>query len=49
MPLVPTLWRQRQAVFHEFKTSLDYRASFRASGTYTEKPYLKKKKSNNKT
>lgn len=42
MPLVPTLWRQRQAVFHEFKTSLDYRASFGASGRYTEKPYLKK-------
>jgi hypothetical protein len=41
-PLFPILWRQRQAVLHEFKTSPDYRANSRTVVVDIENPYLEK-------
>ena len=41
MPLIPALGRQKQEALYEFKASLAYRVSSRASGT-KGRPCLKK-------
>ena len=44
MPLIPALWRQKQADLCEFEASLVYRMSSRTGSKATKKPYLKKEK-----
>lgn len=41
MPLIPALWRQRQAEFCEFKPSLVYNVSFRIAKATQGNPVLK--------
>jgi hypothetical protein len=48
MPLIPALWRQRQADLCEFEASLVYKVSPVQPGLcYTEKPCLEKQNNKN--
>ena len=42
MPLIPALGRQRQGDLCEFEANLVYKVNSRTDKGYTEKPYLKK-------